>query len=199
MNDAMYLVIWTRLFLEAQGFKVVDNIVHQDNQSAMLLERNGKTSSSKKTQHIDIWYYFVTNHVAQGKMSLAYCPTDAMVADYFTKPLQGTKFREFHAMIMNYQDPALALMSQECVGASPPEVNPEEKDLLDSELANSARETSAQIQLGPGAQNPKELPNKASFMGGSKECVKNSRVTKNDVVNEGYRRGMFKQDPIDGS
>ena len=132
-------------------------------------------------------------------MSLAYCPTDAMVADYFTKPLQGTKFRKFHAMIMNYQDPALALMSQECVGASPPEVNPEEKDLLDSELANSVRETSAQIQLGPGTQNPKELPNKASFMGGSKECVKNSRVTKNDVVNEGYRHGMFKQDPIDGS
>ena len=76
-------------------------------------------------------------------MSLAYCPTDAMVADYFTKPLQGTKFREFHAMIMNYQDPALELMSQdtyqdpalelmsqECVGASPLEVNPEEKDSL---------------------------------------------------------------------
>ena len=61
-------------------------------------------------------------------MSLAYCPMDVMVADYFTKPLQGTKFRKFHAMIMNYQDPALALMSQECVGASPLEVDPEEKD-----------------------------------------------------------------------
>ena len=54
VNDAMYLVIWTRLFLEAQGFKVVDSIVHQDNQSVMLLEHNGKTSSSKKTRHIDI-------------------------------------------------------------------------------------------------------------------------------------------------
>ena len=85
------------------------------------------------------------------------------------------------------------------VGASPPEVNPEEKDSLDSELVNSARETSAQVQLGPGTQNPKELPNKASFMGGSKECAKNSRVTKNDMVNEGYPCGMFKQDPIDGS
>ena len=38
VNDTMYLVIWSQLFLEAQGFKVVDNIVHQDNQSAMLLE-----------------------------------------------------------------------------------------------------------------------------------------------------------------
>ena len=132
-------------------------------------------------------------------MSLAYCPTDAMVADYFMKPLQGNKFRNFHAMIMNYQDPALELMSQECVGASPPEANPEEKDSLDFEPANSTRETSAQVQLGPGTQNPKELPNKARFTGGSKECGKNSRSVKNDVVNEGYTRRMFKQDPIDGS
>ena len=114
----------------------------------MLLERNGKTLSSKKTRHIDIRYYFITDHIAQGKMSLAYCPTDAMVADYFTKPLQGTKFRKFCTMIMNYQDPALALMSQECVGASPLEVDPEEKDSLDSGLVNSTRETSAQVQLG---------------------------------------------------
>ena len=88
-------------------------------------------------------------------MSLAYCPMDAMVAEYFTKPLQGTKFRMFCAMILNYQDTALALMSQECVGASPLEVNPEVKDLLDSRLANSMRETSAQVQLGLGTQNPK--------------------------------------------
>ena len=132
-------------------------------------------------------------------MSLACCPTDVMVTDYFTKPLQGTKFRKFRAMIMNYQDPALALMSQECVGASPPEVDPEEKDLLDSGLANSTRETSARVQLGPGTQNPKELPDKASFMGGSKQCTKNSRTDKNHVVNEGYTCHMFKQDLIDES
>ena len=86
-----------------------------------------------------------------------------------------------------------------CVGAYPLEVDPEEKDLLGSGLANSTRETSAQVQLGPGTQNPKELPNKASFMGGSKECTKNSRTDRNDVVNEGYTCHMFKQDPIDES
>ena len=73
----------------------------------------------------------------------------------------------------------------------------EEKDSLDSELANTMMETAAQVQLGPGTQNPKELTNKASFTGGSKECAKNSRVAKKDMVNEGYTRGMFKEDPID--
>ena len=92
VNNAMYLIIWTRLFLEGQGFKVIDNVVHQDNQSAMLLARNSKMSSGKNTQHIKIRYYFVADHIAGGKMSLAYCPTDVMVADYFNKPLQGMKF-----------------------------------------------------------------------------------------------------------
>ena len=36
VNDVMYLVIWARLFLEGQGFEVIDNIVHQDKQSVML-------------------------------------------------------------------------------------------------------------------------------------------------------------------
>ena len=66
----------------------------------MLVAWNSKMSSSKNSLHIKIRYYFVTDHIAQGKMSLAYCPTDAMVADYFTKPLEGTKFQNFHTMIM---------------------------------------------------------------------------------------------------
>ena len=111
-------------------------------------------SGMARCQHIEIRYYFITDHIAQGKMSLAYCPTDATVTDYFTKPLQGTKFRQFHAMIMNYQDPALELMSQECVGESPPDVNPEEKDSLDSESANSMEETPAQVQLGQPQRTP---------------------------------------------
>jgi hypothetical protein len=31
--------------------------------SAILMEKNGKTSSSKQTKHINIRYYFVTNPI----------------------------------------------------------------------------------------------------------------------------------------
>ena len=34
-------------------------------------------------------------------MSIQYCPTGDMVADFFTKPLQGTLFRKFRDLIMN--------------------------------------------------------------------------------------------------
>lgn len=33
-------------------------------------------------------------------MHVIYCPTDSMVADYFTKPLQGAKFLQFQDTIM---------------------------------------------------------------------------------------------------
>ena len=69
-------------------------------------------------------------------------------------------------MIMNHQDPALELMSQECVEALPMDANLEEKDSLDSGSANSTKETSAQVQLGPGGRNTKELPNKTNLTGG---------------------------------
>ncbi len=38
VNDLMPQVLWTKYFLEAQGYPVSDNVVYQDNQSAMLLE-----------------------------------------------------------------------------------------------------------------------------------------------------------------
>jgi hypothetical protein len=41
VDDSMGLITWTQNFLHEQQFKISDNIVYQDNQSAILLERNG--------------------------------------------------------------------------------------------------------------------------------------------------------------
>jgi hypothetical protein len=106
VSDAMPQILWTRYFLEAQGFPVKESIVFQDNQSAILLEKNGRASSSKRTRHINIRYFFVSDRIANNEMSVEYCPTGNMVADFFTKPLQGTPFRKFRDDIMNI-DPQL--------------------------------------------------------------------------------------------
>ena len=91
VNDAMALIVWTRMFLEAQGYHVTDNVVYQDNQSAILLESNGKRSSSKKTRHIEIRYFFITDNIRRKQMRVEYCPTEEMRADFMTKPLQGSR------------------------------------------------------------------------------------------------------------
>ncbi|MEM9268336.1 MAG: hypothetical protein AAGA78_05300, partial [Pseudomonadota bacterium] len=61
INDAMALILWTRLFIEAQGYTVNDNVIYQDNQSTMLLANHEKRSSSRKTRHIEIRYFFITD------------------------------------------------------------------------------------------------------------------------------------------
>jgi hypothetical protein len=101
VSDVVSQVIWTRHFLEAQGYQVKDSIVYQDNQSAMLMEKNGRASSGKRTRHINIRYFFVTDRIASNELMIEYCPTKEMIADYFTKPLQGTPFRIFRNWIMN--------------------------------------------------------------------------------------------------
>ena len=130
VDDGMPMVLWTRNFLKAQGYDVTDNVVYQDNQSAILLERNGKASSGRRTRHIDIRYFFATDRIAKGEMRVEYCPTEDMIADFFTKPLQGSLFRKFRALIMNLPEEHLILgrpeicnpgsatdTPQECVGA----------------------------------------------------------------------------------
>jgi len=68
VSDALNMVIWTKNFLSDQGFQVTDNVVYQDNQSAILLEANGRASSRRRTRHINIRYFFVTDRIKQGDL-----------------------------------------------------------------------------------------------------------------------------------
>jgi hypothetical protein len=92
-------MMWTRYFLEGQGYNVDECILNQDNMSAMLLKTNRKQSSSKRTEHIRVRYFFIKDRVSNGDITLKHCPTGEMLADHFTKPLQGALFRKFRAEI----------------------------------------------------------------------------------------------------
>jgi hypothetical protein len=99
-DDFMPAICWTRYFLKAQGYDVKANILFQDNKSSILLEKNGKASSSKRTKHINIRFFFISDRVSQGELSVLWCPTGDMVGDYATKPLQGALFKKFRDQIM---------------------------------------------------------------------------------------------------
>jgi len=101
VDDFVPQILWTNLFMEAQGYKTQDTVLHQDNQSTILLEKNGTASSSKRTKHIHCRYYFITDRINSGDLSVQYCPTGDMIGDFFTKPLQGQLFIKFRRLIMN--------------------------------------------------------------------------------------------------
>ena len=69
--------------------------------SSIILEKNGRSSSSKRTRHMNIRYFSVKDGVESRKLSIEHCPTEDMVADYFTKPLQGRLFYKLRDLVMN--------------------------------------------------------------------------------------------------
>jgi hypothetical protein len=68
VHDVLPQIEWTRLFLEAQGYGINDVVLYQDNLSAMLLEKNGRASSSKRTKHLHLRYFYVKDKVDSGEL-----------------------------------------------------------------------------------------------------------------------------------
>ena len=101
VHDKSSEVLWTRHFLEAQGYTISDIIIYQDNMSFLSLEKNGCISSSKRTKHIKEKYFFIKHYYDSGEINLHFCPTEKMWADILTKPLQGVEFCQMRAFLMN--------------------------------------------------------------------------------------------------
>ena len=91
-DDAAVMILWTKLFMEAQGYPIERNILYQDNKSAILLETNGRQSAGARSQAMNVRYFFLTDQNEKGNLEIEYCPTKEMKGDYMTKPLVGEQF-----------------------------------------------------------------------------------------------------------
>ena len=101
VDDAMPSVLWCLYFIQEQGYAMTHALIQQDNKSAILLEVNGKMSSSKRTRHIRIKYFFITDRIKQGDIVVEHKPTEEMWIDMQTKPKQGLPYRRDRSMLMN--------------------------------------------------------------------------------------------------
>ena len=99
-GDTSSQIIWTKNFMKAQRYTTSTAILYQDNNSAILLEKNGRMSCGKNTKHINICYFLMTDYIKKGYINLEYYPTRKMDADFYLKPLQGALFTMFRDMIM---------------------------------------------------------------------------------------------------
>ena len=72
-----------------------NNVIYQDNQSAIILDKNGRRSSSKRTRHINTRYQ---------EASVECFTTLEMIGDYFTKALQGSQLRRFRNIILGIHE-----------------------------------------------------------------------------------------------
>ena len=93
VNDVLNQMILTRYLLTKQEYNIHDNIIYQNNQSAIRLEKNGRRLSSKRTRYMNIRYYFITYSIIDQEASVEFCPTLDMIGDYFTKSLHAKQTR----------------------------------------------------------------------------------------------------------
>jgi hypothetical protein len=156
VTDCMPQVLWTRYFLECQGYNVTDSIVYQDNQIAILLEKNGHGSSSKRTSHINIQYFFVVYRVANGEVKIEYCPTGDMLVDFFTKPLQGSTFRKFRNQIMNLDTNSAHVMSTDHRSVLSKHQSNQTKTKLSMNETKQTKATTS-LRIAPGPQVAKRM------------------------------------------
>ena len=91
----------SRDFLAAQGEFTDAAVIFQDNMSTIAMLDNGY-SKSDRTRHINIRYFWTKERVDMGELSIVYLPTDEMIADILTKPLQGDKFIKLRSLLLNW-------------------------------------------------------------------------------------------------
>ena len=94
--------MWLKRILRDLGYKMKKTIFHQENESIEKMERNRLRSCGDKSRHISIRYFFIKDVLEREKIDLRHCGTEYMIADFLTKPLQGSLFRRIRDIIMDH-------------------------------------------------------------------------------------------------
>jgi hypothetical protein len=80
---------------------MLDTQLQEDNRTTMLLMKNGRLSSGKRTKRLGIRYFCAEDLIGRGIVHVTHCVSDAMIADFFMKPLQGKHFQILRDLILN--------------------------------------------------------------------------------------------------
>lgn len=64
VDDCIEYAMWLRYFLMTQGYdKAEINVILQNYHSAILLEQNGILSSTKRTNHLNVRFFFIKDKI----------------------------------------------------------------------------------------------------------------------------------------
>ena len=100
LSESLNTVIWLRDFLISQGYDMGPAVIYQDNMSTITMIENG-SGSNERTRYINIKFFFAHDRAKKGEITIKHMPTDDMLADFLTKPLQGEKFRMMRSKLLN--------------------------------------------------------------------------------------------------
>ena len=100
ITDVLGMMMWSKYFMEAQGYTTENNTLYQDSTSTIILAKNGRMLAGKASRHIKYRFFLITDKVAQEDLTIKHRGTKLMWADGNTKSLQGDRFRRFRSVRM---------------------------------------------------------------------------------------------------
>ena len=92
--------------ITTQSYGIKKDNFNQNNTRDIKPEKNGKSSSVQAIRHINIQYFFMKDRFREDGINIIYCPTEIMVADYFTKSLKGSLCIKLRNVVMGYSHPS---------------------------------------------------------------------------------------------
>ena len=77
-----------------------DPISLLEDNSACISQAEGGIHHVRNAKHYEVKLRFLQQRVLDKEVTFIYCPTDEQLADFFTKPLDETKFIGFRSQLM---------------------------------------------------------------------------------------------------
>lgn len=100
VDNVLPSILYTKYFLECQGYTLKETINFRDNETTIFLENNCSEILSKRTNHINVRYSFIFSIVMTSKIKIKNCGTRDIMDDFFMKLFQVKTFLKFREMIL---------------------------------------------------------------------------------------------------
>jgi hypothetical protein len=100
LSDATSDVVWIKTIGEFLGLQKKPATIFQDNKSTMTLAETGR-SKTGNSKHIDVRYFYIKEKLEEKIVRLIHLPSEDMIADMLTKPLQGELFYKLREKLLN--------------------------------------------------------------------------------------------------
>lgn len=99
LSDNLIYALRAREFIVAQGYRVGPIRVYQDNMSVLAMLKR-PDNAKDRSKNMKVRRIAVKELIISGDIVVYYVPTDQMIADVLTKPLQGVKFDKMRSNIL---------------------------------------------------------------------------------------------------
>jgi hypothetical protein len=104
--DALDFVLWMRDIMEFLHCSQGTTTIYQDNTSTICMAHMGRGSSSSRTKHIKLRYFWIKQFIDDKTFIIENLPTDNMIADFFASPRTGQAFRRMRNLLLGMAENA---------------------------------------------------------------------------------------------